>query len=150
AVLVRVLNLAYYATFVAILVQLSPRRLSALWFLIPAFLVAITSHGIGPGGMWNMNALPMVLGGRNLVPALMALVLVAGDRWRHGPVIALGLIAIAAISSLDILAFTLTPWGGCLMLRAVRERTWRPVPRGFVQSVVIVALAQFALLAAIW
>lgn len=150
AVLVRVLNVAYYITFAAILVQLSPRRLSALWFLVPAFLVAITSHNAGPTGMWNMNALPMVLGGRNLVPALMALVLVAGARWRHGPVIALGLIAIAAISSLEILAFTLAPWGGCLLLQAVRERTWRPVLRGIVQSVVVVAGVQFVLIATIW
>jgi hypothetical protein len=146
AVVVRVLNVAYYATFVAILVQLSQRQLSAMWFLIPAFLVAVTSHS----NMWNMNALPMALGGRNLVPALMALVLVAARRRRHGPVIALGLIAVAAISSLEILAFTVAPWGGCLLLDSVRERSWQRLLRGIVQSVIIVALAQLVMVAVIW
>ncbi len=150
AVVVRIINVAYYATFLAILVGVSRRRLSALWFFIPALLVAVTSHGVGPWGMWNMNALPMVLGGRNLVPALMTLVMVFGSRWRAGPAIALGLIAVAAFSSLDILAFTLAPWGGCLLLEALRTRSWRPLLQAAVLAAVTVVATQLILAAAIW
>jgi hypothetical protein len=123
AVVLRLINLAYFIVIVLIVVCASRRKLSALWFLIPAFLIAVTSHDTGPAGMWNMHALPMTLGGRWLLPALMTLLLVltqiqALPRWA-----ALTVLVPAALSSVDILACTLAPWGVCLMLDAVRARS---------------------------
>ena len=112
AVTVRVINLLYYGTILAMLVFVTRRRLSALWFFIPAILVALTSHG----GMWNMNALPMTLGGRNLLPAVVALLMVASRDKGWGRWAALPLIMLASLSSVEILIFALAPWGYCLLL----------------------------------
>src|SRR5690349_7106934 len=56
AVVIRLLNLSYFGVVFAILMFVCRRRVSALWFFVPALLVAITSHIPGPDGMWNMNA----------------------------------------------------------------------------------------------
>ena len=122
AVTVRVINLLYYGTILAMLVFVTRRRLSALWFFIPAILVAL---------MWNMNALPMTLGGRNLLPAVVALLMVASRDKGWGRWAALPLIMLASLSSVEILIFALAPWGYCLLLNSVGGARRACSPRGW-------------------
>jgi hypothetical protein len=123
AVVLRIINIAYFTVVLLILLSVVRRRISALWFLVPALLVAITSHNPGPDGMWNMNSLPMTLGGRWLLPAAMALVLIAGRgrSWSLGAELAL--IMLGSLASVEILAFTLAPWSYCLLIKTVRLRS---------------------------
>lgn len=122
AVFMRLLNVSYFVVMMLTLVFASRRRISALWFFVPALLVAITSHGPGPFGMWNMNALPMVLGGRWLLPSIVTLLLVAARTKTWALWVSLFIIALASLSSFEILAFTLGPWVACLLLDAIRAR----------------------------
>jgi hypothetical protein len=150
AVVVRVINLCYFGAMLAILVLVTRRRLSALWFFVPALFVAITSHANGPGGMWNMNALPMTLGGRNLLPAVMALTMIASSGRPWGRWLSLVLIMLASVSSVEILAFALAPWGYCLLLDAVRARSIRLFATWIALAILSVALAQGALIAIVY
>lgn len=125
AVVTRLINLCYFGLILATLCAVSRRRLSALVFYVPALIIAITSQNPGPTGMWNMNALPMTLGGRWWLPAAMALLLTLQPRRSWTPWAALALLAIASLASFEILAFTLAPWGFCLLLNAIRSRSAR-------------------------
>lgn len=150
AVVVRLNNLCYFAVIFLILLSVTRRRLSALWFFVPALLVAITSHGTGSDGMWNMNSLPMTLGGRYLLPASMTLLLIAAPthylaRWG-----AFALIMLASLSSVEILAFTLAPWGYCLLLDAVRSRSPSPALRWSLLACATIVTAQGVLIAAVY
>lgn len=122
AVVVRLINLAYFALLFATLLVVTRRWMSAAWFFVPALLIAICSHIPGVDGMWNLNGLPMTMGGRYLIPTAMALMLA----WNGGqPVrwVALVLIGVAALSSIEILAFTLAPWSWCVLGEAIRRRS---------------------------
>ena len=150
AVVMRLINLIYLGVILSIVFFVSRRRLSALWFLVPAILVAITSHNPGPTGMWNMNALPMTLGGRWLLPASITLVLIvmSGQNWARW--VALALIMLASLSSLEILMFTLAPWGYCLLLDSVRARSLRLFVRQVALAGAAIVVAQAAFAAAIY
>ncbi len=150
AVVVRVINLCYFAVILAMLVLVTRRRLSALWFFVPAIFVALTSHGNGPGVMWNMNALPMTLGGRNLLPAVMALVMIASRSQTWGRWVSLPLIALASASSIEILVFALVPWGYCLLLDAVRTRSLRLFATWIALAGVAIAATQIAFVATVY
>ena len=141
AVVVRLFNLCFFAAIFLTLYFVSRRRLSALWFLIPAFLVALSTHNPGAEGSWNMNALPMTLGGRWLLPAAMTLLLVAAPRRPWTQQAALAIIALASLSSVDILVFTLAPWGCCLALDALRMRSLVSLLVRGIQACVVIALA---------
>ena len=151
AVVVRFIDLAYVAVVLAILCFVSRRRLSALWFFLPAVLVQLTSHNTGADGMWNLHALPMTLGGRWLLPAGMALLLVATParppwaRW-----VGLALIALASLSSFEILAFTLAPWGYCLVLDSIRARSHAPLLRQVALALAAIAAAQVTMVVVIY
>ncbi len=147
AVLMRLINLSYFGVVLLILFFVSRRRLSALWFFVPALLVAITSHNPGPTGMWNMNALPMTLGGRWLLPAGIVLVLVAapGRRWA-----AHSLIALASLWSFETFVFTLAPWGYCQVLDSVRSRSAHLLLRQIALACAAIATAQAAFAAMIY
>lgn len=146
AVVIRLLNLCYFAVFLAILFFVTRRRLTALWFFVPALLVAITSHNPGSDGMWNMHALPMTLAERNLLPACMALLLVAVPAARPARWTALVLIMLASLASLETAVFTLAPWGCCVLLNAVRARSMRYLLRhvGLACAALVAAQAAFA------
>src|SRR6185503_13713433 len=103
AVVIRLINLSFFVVILLTVFFVSRRRLSALWFLIPAFLVALSTHNPGVAGSWNMNALPMTLGGRWLLPAGMALLLVAEPRRRWAHWAAVGIIVLSSLSSVEIL-----------------------------------------------
>ena len=150
AVLLRVINLAYFFVILSILFFVSRRRLSALWFFVPALLIAITSHNPGVTGMWNMNALPMTLGGRNLIPASMTLLLVAVPARNWARLTALGLLMLASLASIEIFAFTLAPWGYCLLLEAVRARSISILMRGTAAAIAAVVVAQCAFIGFIY
>lgn len=150
AVTVRLINLLYFGVIVATLMLVSRRRLSALWFFVPAMFVALTSHGTGASGMWNMNALPMTLGGRNLLPAAMALLMVASRGREWGAWAALPLLMLASLASVEILIFALAPWGYCLLLDAVRVRSPRLFATWILAALASVAAAQFALVATVY
>lgn len=150
AVVVRFLNIAYFLVIFLILYHVVRRRLSALWFFIPALLVAITSHNPGPTGMWNMNSLPMTLGGRNLLPAIMTLLLVVAPLRGWGRWACLGVLALASLSSVEILAFTFAPWFYCLGLDAVRRRSVRLLTANIAWAVGIILLAHTMLAAGIY
>ena len=149
AVLTRLINLLYFAVTLAILFFVSRRRLSALWFFVPALLVTIVTH-ITINGMLNMNALPMTLGGRYLLPATMTLLLIAAPARRWSSWVALGLIVLASLSSVDILALTLAPWGYCLLLESVRTRSLRHCLRWLALACAAIALAQAGFAAVIY
>ena len=147
AVVARLTNLAYFAVIFSLLYFVTRRQLSALWFFVPALVLAIVTH-ITANGMLNMNALPMTLGGRYLLPAAMALLLVVKPgrmAW-----LALGLIALASLSSADILAFTLAPWGYCLLLDSVRSRSPHFFLRWLALALATIAVAQTAFIATIY
>ncbi|MBS0546267.1 MAG: hypothetical protein JSR24_00880 [Proteobacteria bacterium] len=151
AVTVRVVNVLYFATILAMLCCVTRRRLSAMWFFIPAILVALTSHGSGGlDGMWNMNALPMTLGGRNLLPALMALVMVVSRGRDWGRWVALSIIMLAALSSVEILVFVLASWGYTLLLDSVRTRSVRLLVIWLMLAVVAIALAHLVFVAIVY
>jgi hypothetical protein len=122
AVVVRLINLAYFALLLTTLLVVTRRWVSAAWFFVPALLIALCSHNPGPDGMWNLNALPMTMGGRYLIPAAMALAL-AWNGGRPARAVALPLIGVAALSSVEILAFTVAPWGLCALGEAIRRRS---------------------------
>jgi hypothetical protein len=143
AVVNRLINLAYFSVFLLTLFFVSRRRLSAVWFFLPALLVALLWM-ITPSGMLNMNALPMTLGGRNLVPAAMSLLMVAEPRRPWARWTALVLLMLASLSSVEILAFTFAPWGYCLVLDSVRARSIRLFLREAALACVAVAAAQAA------
>ncbi len=150
AVLIRLINLGFFGVILSILFFVSRRRLSALWFFVPALLVAITSHNPGSTGMWNMNALPMTLGGRWLLPASIVLVLVAaqGRSWARWA--AHALIALASLWSLETFVFTLAPWGYCLLLDSVRSRSAQLFFRQVALACAAVAVAQAAFAAIVY
>jgi len=151
AVVVRFIDLAYFAVVLAILWFVSRRRLSALWFLVPALLVQITTHNPGAQGMWNMHALPMTLGGRWLLPAGMALLLVATPaRSPQARLSALVLLAVSSISSFEIFAFTLAPWGYCLLLDGIRTRSLTILLRQAALALVAVVAAHATMVVVIY
>ena len=122
AVVIRAVNVAYFLVVLALLCAISRRRLSALWFFVPALLVALTTHGTGPIESWNLNSLPMTLGLRYLLPASMAAVLVVSTTYPRAWWTSLPILALASIANIEIFAFTLAPWGFCLLFDAVRTR----------------------------
>ncbi|MBN9089174.1 MAG: hypothetical protein J0J01_19890 [Reyranella sp.] len=148
AVLVRLINLAYFALLFATLLVVTRRWVSAAWFFVPALLIALCSHVQGFDGMWNLNALPMTMGGRYLIPAAMTLTLA----WKGGqPVraVALPLIGVAALSSIEILAFALAPWGLCVLCEAIRRRSPRYLLQEVAWAIVDVGIAQAILIGGI-
>ena len=149
AVVARLINLVYFAVILATLFFVSRRRLSALWFFVPALILAVVTH-ITVNGTLNMNALPMTLGGRYLLPACMTLLLVAAPQHRWAGRTALGLIVLASLSSIDILAFTLAPWGYCLLLDSMRSRSVRFFLGWLALALVAIAAAQFCFIATIY
>jgi hypothetical protein len=150
AVVVRGVNLAYLAVIAALALSVSRRSLSALWFLVPAMLLAITTHNPGPTGMWNMNSLPMTLGGRWLLPASMTLLLVSTRQQRSSSRTALVLLMLASLAGVDTLALTFAPWGYCRLLDAIRLRSARFFLREMMLAGGAVAVAQLALATVIY
>ena len=145
AVVVRLTNLAYFALLFATLLVVTRRSMSAAWFFVPALLIALCSHVPGPDGMWNMNGLPMTLGGRYLIPAAMALTLA----WNGGEArrrLALPLIGVASLATIEILAFTLAPWGWCVLCEAIRKRSLRYLLIEVAWALVAVGVGQAVLI----
>jgi hypothetical protein len=145
AVVVRVINLAYFALLLTTLFVVTRRWVSAAWFFVPALLISLCSHVQGVDGMWNLNALPMTLGGRYLIPAAMALTLA----WNGGQPVRWGgllLIGVAALASIEILAFTLAPWGLCVLCEAIRRRSPGYFLRQVALAIVAVGVAQAVLI----
>ena len=119
ALMVRLSMLAYLISIGVILYAVSRWRLSAFGLMMAFVLVAITFHP----GLYNLNALPSTTGLRYLVPALMVVVLTAVSspvlvRW-----LAMALLALASLWSIETFVYTLAPWGYLLFLQAVRTRS---------------------------
>ena len=119
ALMVRLSMLAYLFSIGIILYAVSRWRLSAFGLMMAFVLVAITFHP----GLYNLNALPSTTGLRYLVPALMVVVLTAVSspvlvRW-----LAMALLALASLWSIETFVYTLAPWGYLLFLQAVRTRS---------------------------
>lgn len=149
AVVMRLFNLGYFLALALIMYFVARRRVSALWFFVPALLVSIMSHGIGDGSGLNMNSLPMAFGARYLVPASMALLMVAapGRPWTRW--VALAIIMVASVFAVEQLVFTLAPWGYCTLLDAVRKRSVRHLLCEAGLACGAIAIAQLALVAVI-
>lgn len=146
AVVVRCLNLAYFFVILFALLSVTRRRISAVWFFVPALLMAITSHGPGVGGMFNMNALPMTLGGREILPSTMAFLLIVGRNGRLVKFSCFVVAALASLSSVEIFVFTLGTWGYATLIEAVRLRSAAAFTRWLaaVAATVVFAHAVFA------
>lgn len=145
AVVQRIDNLAFFLVIFAMVIVVSKRRLSALWFLVPAFVATLVSHDPGYRQMWNVNAFPMLLGGRWLIPSTMALLQVVARGPARTSWGALLLIALAAISSMEILVFTISSWGYCLLLDAIRERSPRLLLLSALRGSLAIAAAHVGL-----
>jgi hypothetical protein len=146
AVVTRLLDASYFLTIGLIVFFVARRRLTALWFFVPALIVAVMSHDVGDGNGWNMHALPQAFGGRYLVPAVMALLLVAapsatrGRPWTRWA--ALALIGLASLCAIEQLVYVLAIWGYCLAVDSVRLRSVRHLVREAILGVAAVGVAQ--------
>ena len=150
AVVVRLSNLGFYAITFCILMTVSRRRLSAAWFFIPAMIVQIIAHGDRLNIMWNLNGLPMGFGGRYFIPASMVLLLVVGGEKVWTNWLALPIIMIASLASVEQLAYTLGPWGACLVMRSVRRRSIKNFVAWVVLAIVGVVMTQIAFVASVY
>lgn len=150
AVVLRLINLAYFLVILAMLVSISRRRLSVLWFLAPAYIAMLVSHDPFPHQMWNVYAFPMMMGGRWLVPSLMALSLVIAQGRARATWSALLLIALAAVSSMEILAYTLATWGYCMLLEAIRQRSIGLLLKNGVMAILAAVAGQAVLFGGVY
>lgn len=150
AVLMRLINILYFLVILAMVVAVTRRRVSALWFFVPGLIVAVTTHNAGPTGMWNMNAIPMVLGGRWLLPSTLTLlsIVAPGRNWSRW--VAVGLVMLASLSSVDIFAFTVGPWGVSLLADALRRRSLRAFWKWIALTGAGVVVAQAGLVGAVY
>lgn len=140
AITVRLTMLAYYLAMCVALYAVSRRRLSAVALMLPFMLVATTFHP----GLLNLNGLPSTSGLRYLVPALMVAVLTAVRPQVWSTFLAMVLLVLASLWSIEAFVYTLAPWGYLLFLQTVRSRSIAKPGATLLAAIVLVALAQVA------
>lgn len=150
AIVVRIVTIAYYLTFVVFVFALARRRVSAMVLMLPVLIAAVVFM---PGlysvpDMFNLNGTPSVTGMRFLPAAAIALVLAFEPRSRWVPATACCLLVVSSFWSLETFVFTAMSWGLVVFLEAVRERKLRDAAIQITVAIAAIATAQgaFALL----
>ena len=97
-----------------------------------------------------MNALPMTLGSRWLIPATMTLLLVRAPMHRLASPATLATLMFASLAGFDTLALTMLPWGYCLLLETIRLRSPSHLFYRIASAIAAIAVAQVILAAVIY
>jgi hypothetical protein len=142
AIVVRLLNVAFFMTFVLIAFVVSQRKIRAMLLVMPMLLAGIAFHA----GHLNLNGLPSTQGMRYLLPMLAAF-LVALDPPRPWVVRSAVVILIAAsFWSIETFLFTLMAWGGPKAVEAIRDRSAAAFFKRLAVAFALIAVAHLIFL----
>lgn len=135
AIVVRLLNVAFFMTFVLAAFVVGRRKVRAVLLTLPMLLAGIAFHA----GHLNLNGLPSTQGMRYLLPMLVALLLAFEPLKSWVMRAATAILVAASFWSIETFLFTLLAWGGPVAIEAIRDRS----AKAFFKRVALV----FALIA---